>query len=40
VEGLPEADGPLDPEAGLGGNLSVGLFSTNASSFLKKIPIP
>ncbi len=28
---------PLDPEAGLGGNLSVGLLGSKASSFLNKI---
>jgi hypothetical protein len=31
---------PLDPEPGLGGILSVGLFPANASYFLYKISYP
>jgi hypothetical protein len=37
VEGLPETASPLDPEPGLGGILSLGLFRPKASLFLKKI---
>jgi hypothetical protein len=37
VEGLPGTVDPLDPEPGLGGILSLGLFHPKASSFLKKI---
>jgi hypothetical protein len=33
VEELPEAGCPLDPEAGLGDIVSLGLFSAKASSF-------
>ena len=35
---IPETDCPLDPGPGLGGKVSLGLFSLKASSFLKRIP--
>jgi hypothetical protein len=39
VEGLPDADSPLDPEPGLGDNLSLGLFPVKASGiFEEKFP--
>jgi len=35
VEGLPGTAGPLDPEPGLGGIVSLGLFTAKASIFLR-----
>jgi hypothetical protein len=40
VEGLPETAGPLDPEAGLGGIVSLGLFTAKARVFFEKLLIP
>jgi hypothetical protein len=40
VEGLPETAGPLDPEPGLGGIVSLGLFSAKASVFFGKFRNP
>ena len=38
VEGLPKTDCPLDPEPGLGGIFSVGLFRGKSSLIWERIP--
>ena len=40
VEGYPDTGCPLDPDPGLGGMVSLGLFSPKASYFLALILIP
>jgi hypothetical protein len=40
VEGYPETVCPQDPDPGLGGMVSLGLFSAKASSFLESICFP
>ena len=38
VEGFPKTDCPLDPEPGLGGMFSLGLFVGKSSCFSEQIP--
>jgi hypothetical protein len=40
VEGLPGIASPLDPEAGLGGIVSLGLFPAKASVFFENYRNP
>ena len=37
---IPETYCPLDPGPGLGGMVSLGLFSSKSSSFLERVSIP